>query len=222
MGRTMVFAATLVVIGCGAPARRHDDGLPSTDAGPSAASMADASPSVASAAPSNDTPDGTQAASAPPPATDAGADARASNGSAAGSPLPPPAGTAPCKPGGTKDPRAAALACYATRVKPALVALSKSPTVSMYRFGDGRYLGSVLAIAPNAYAITKTKGRPTVAFPGTVALGDPSTIDPARSFHVVTIALRRNDMPADGHTELMFYLDDKTLETVLVVRALLG
>jgi len=145
-------------------------------------------------------------------------------GADAGKARPPPAaGGAPCKSGGAKDARAAALACYASRVKPALLALAGTPKLQDYAFGDADYLRSVLGAPPQIATSTSWEGpSPTVNPPNVVVLGDETAVAAPRAFRVVTIALRRNGMPADGHTELVFFVDAKTFETVLVYRALLG
>lgn len=166
------------------------------------------------------------APTASPPPVPAAPSATAAAGPDAGdtavAPVPP-AGRAPCSGKGAKDARTAALACFASRVRPALLDLAKSPKVRDYRFGDGEYLRTVLALTPSAGAPRSWPGgTPQPAFPNLVALGSAEDVKAPRAFVVVTIVMQGKLMPPDGGMELDFYLDARTLETLLVMRMLGG
>jgi hypothetical protein len=51
---------------------------------------------------------------------------------------------------GATGPVAAALACYTSRIRPALSALARRPDVDRYRFGARDYLVHVLTLKPEA------------------------------------------------------------------------
>lgn len=187
---------------------------------PSPAPAPDAPPLAAPAAPA---PEGattaTIAVATPPPSTVAAAiDAGAPQ-----LPAVPPAGRAPCSGRGAKDARGAALACFASRVRPALLDLAKNPNVGDYRFGEGDYLRMVMSLSPRAGAPQPWQnGTPKPPFPNLVALGSPDEVKAPRTFVVVTVSMQGKAMPADGGMELDFFVDARTFETVLVLRVLGG
>jgi hypothetical protein len=138
--------------------------------------------------------------------------------------LDPPAGRARCSGSGATGPVAAALACYASRVKPALSALARGPDVDRYRFGTGDYLARVLTLKPEAgeSPAEALPQLPRDLLAQTTVLGGVGAVTTDAAYTPVSIVLRDANMPVDGMMQLMFFVDAKTLETPFVYRVLAG
>lgn len=136
----------------------------------------------------------------------------------------PPAGVQPCAGNGATDARAAALACYESRVKPALGALVKSQRLSQFSFGSADYLKSVLAIAPDARVETTARLPDTQAeaIARTTVLGDRGMLGMSTKVVQVTIVLRAAGTPSDGDMQLAFFVNPQSFEVVYVHRILGG
>ncbi len=136
----------------------------------------------------------------------------------------PPAGVATCPANGAADARAAALACYESRVKPAFAALAKSPRVKQFSFGDGKYLETIVTLTPDAKVEDKPRMPESDALTvaSTTVLGDRGSLGMKSKVVQVTLVLRAAGMPTDGDMQLAFFLDGKTLETLYVYRVLGG
>lgn len=136
----------------------------------------------------------------------------------------PPAGVAPCPGTGAADARAAALACYESRVKPALSALVKSQRLPQFSFGDADYLKKVLALTPDARTESQPRMPDTEAknVQATAVMGDRGQLGMTSKVVQVTVVLRAPGMPADGDMQLAFFVNPANLETVYVYRILGG
>ena len=136
----------------------------------------------------------------------------------------PPAGVQPCASNGAADARAAALACYDSRVKPALGALVKSQRLSQFSFGSAEYLKHVITITPDARVETNARlpepQAETIA--RTTVLGDRGMLGMSTKVVQVTIVLRDPGMPADGDMQLAFFVNPQSFEVVYVHRILGG
>jgi len=136
----------------------------------------------------------------------------------------PPAGVQPCASNGATDARAAALACYESRVKPALGALVKSQRLSQFSFGSADYLKHVIAIAPDARVESNARlpepQAETIA--RTTVLGDRGMLGMSTKVVQVTIVLREAGTPADGDMQLAFFVNPQSFEVVYVYRVLGG
>jgi hypothetical protein len=134
----------------------------------------------------------------------------------------PPAGRASCSGEGFTNARDAALACYTSRVRPALLSLAQTPKVRDYGFGDADSLRLVLALTPSADPPRAWQGGTPASSANLVALGSADDVKAPGTFVVVTISMQGKPLPVDGGLSLTFYLDARTLETVLVLRVLGG
>lgn len=136
----------------------------------------------------------------------------------------PPAGVAPCTGNGAADAKAAALACYESRVRPALAALVKSQRLPQFSFGDADYLKKVLALTPDARLEPQPRMPDTDAkqVAATTVMGDRGTLGMTSGIVQVTLVLRASGMPADGDMQLAFFVNGKTFETLYVSRILGG
>lgn len=136
----------------------------------------------------------------------------------------PPAGVAPCPGNGAADAKAAALACYDSRVKPALTALIKSQRLPQFSFGDAEYLKKIVTLTPDARLEAQPRMPETDAkqLASTTVMGDRGTLGMTSGIVQVTLVLRAAGMPADGDMQLAFFVNGKTLETLYVTRILGG
>ncbi|MBS2012168.1 MAG: hypothetical protein JST00_04745 [Deltaproteobacteria bacterium] len=136
----------------------------------------------------------------------------------------PPAGVAPCAGDGAADAKAAALACYESRVKPALAALVKSPRLSQFSFGDADFLKKVVTLTPDARVEPQPRMPESDAkeVATTAVMGDRGSLGMTSNIVQVTLVLRPSGAPADGAMKLAFFVNGKTFETLFVSRFLGG
>lgn len=137
--------------------------------------------------------------------------------------LAPPAGLAPCRPSNpAASPEEAALECFRSRVRPAILALNDRD--AHYYFGRGDYrvstyqLAPVVRLAPSDWVSVQRNLAlmPQMRLVQATALGGVRSVTPERSWVVVEVLLRSDDMPADGDAALLFVLDRETRETAFV------
>ncbi|MGH1343527.1 MAG: hypothetical protein ACRBN8_18365 [Nannocystales bacterium] len=134
----------------------------------------------------------------------------------------------------------AALHCFQSRVKPAVLDLERRVRdhhdaasdypEGFYRFGSGPYVRETYALPPVVEVDQRPwpqvaralEQLPPDLLKSTTALGALETVSPERDWIVVNVRLRSPEMPVDAATHLQFVIDEETWTTVFVFRVVNG
>jgi len=143
----------------------------------------------------------------------------------------PEAGTDPCRAESDVSATELAVACFETRVKPALLSLAQSGDSSRYRFGSPDYIRLCMGIAPTVVADEMTGEAVRTTFfdqmpeslgAQVIVIGDRARLEDARLYDVVTLGFREETFPTDGDMHLVFLIERDPAAVVLVFRRLHG